>query len=187
METSRVLDIPRAEGRRAASEADARANLASAYDTFAPSLYRYLLTMLSDVSEAEDALQEVFLGFMRRSRPGSIRDLQAYLFRAARNQALMALRKRRKQGPRWAEDAACWIDNDACTGADREQAIDVARASQQLSPEQREVVSLKLGEGLTFREIADVLGGVSPNTAASRYRLALAHLRKLLKDGDSHD
>ena len=180
-----MLDRVRPHRQKAATEADGGADLASAYDTFAAPLYRYLLTMLSDVPEAEDALQEAFLGLMRRGGPGSIRDLQAYLFRAARNQALMALRKRRSQD-RQSAVAICGIDIDASVGEHRELAIDMARALQQLSPEQREVVSLKLGEGLTFREIANVLG-IAPNTAASRYRLALAHLRRLLEGGESYE
>ena len=45
--------------------------------------------------------------------------------------------------------------------------------------EQREVLSLKIDGGLTFAEIAAVLG-IRPNTAASRYRYALEKLRTLL-------
>jgi RNA polymerase sigma-70 factor (ECF subfamily) len=45
-----------------------------------------------------------------------------------------------------------------------------------LPPEQREVVHLKVFEGLTFQEIAD-LAGESINTVASRYRYALEKLR----------
>ena len=45
--------------------------------------------------------------------------------------------------------------------------------------EPREVIALKFDGGLTFREIAAVLG-VSPNTAASRYRYAMAELRAAL-------
>jgi RNA polymerase sigma-70 factor (ECF subfamily) len=45
------------------------------------------------------------------------------------------------------------------------------------------VIALKLGEDLTFREIAQALG-IPKNTAASRYRLALARLRALLEGGE---
>jgi len=186
METSPVLEKLRLRSRERAHPEVTSLAFAAAYDAFAASLYRYLLTMLSDVAEAEDALQEVFLGLMRRGAQKRIHDMQAYLFRAARNQALMVLRKRRKQDRQSAAAAICWIDFDTSAGQHRELAIDVARALEQLSPEHREVVSLKLGEGLTFREMAQVLG-ISPNTAASRYRLALKRLRNLLEGGEGHE
>jgi RNA polymerase sigma-70 factor, ECF subfamily len=46
--------------------------------------------------------------------------------------------------------------------------------------EQREVVHLKLLEGLTFDEIARLLA-IPPNTAASRYRYAIDKLRAGLR------
>ena len=49
------------------------------------------------------------------------------------------------------------------------------RALAALPTDRREVIALKIDGGLTFREIAAVLG-ISPNTAASRYRYALAEL-----------
>ena len=45
-----------------------------------------------------------------------------------------------------------------------------------LPPAQREVLALKVDGGLTFAEIAAVIG-TSINTAASRYRYALEKLR----------
>jgi len=50
----------------------------------------------------------------------------------------------------------------------------------QLPPEQREVVHLKLWEGLTFEQIAAAVE-IPVNTAASRYRYGLDKLRELLR------
>ena len=52
-------------------------------------------------------------------------------------------------------------------------------AVQQLSKQQQEVVVLKVWGELTFQEIAETLT-ISNNTAASRYRYALDHLKKQL-------
>ncbi len=57
--------------------------------------------------------------------------------------------------------------------------MDMARALDDLPAEQREVVVLHLVEGFSFREIGR-LTGVSLFTAAGRYRLAVARLRKSL-------
>jgi RNA polymerase sigma-70 factor, ECF subfamily len=50
------------------------------------------------------------------------------------------------------------------------------RALSELPDDQREVVVMHVWGELTFSEIAELLG-VSSNTAASRYRYALAKLR----------
>jgi RNA polymerase sigma-70 factor (ECF subfamily) len=53
-------------------------------------------------------------------------------------------------------------------------------ALRSLPTDQREVVVLKIWEGLTFQEIADVLDCTLP-TAASRYRYALQKLTTKLR------
>jgi RNA polymerase sigma-70 factor (ECF subfamily) len=54
-------------------------------------------------------------------------------------------------------------------------------ALRTLPIEQSEVVVLKIWEGLTFAQIAEVLS-VPAATAASRYRYALAKLSSQLRD-----
>jgi len=168
------------KGRRVSTHETA--DIAVIYEAYASSIYRYLITLLGNPDEAEDALQEIFLGVMRRPRRERLRDLRAYLFRAAHNQAIVTLRrcKRHEEMP----TNVCWIALEACKSDDCELAIDVDRALRALPTEQREVIALKLGEELTFREIAQVLD-IPKNTAASRYRLALARLRAVLESGES--
>jgi RNA polymerase sigma-70 factor (ECF subfamily) len=50
-----------------------------------------------------------------------------------------------------------------------------------LPPAQREVLALKIDGGLTFAEIAAVIG-TTINTAASRYRYALEKIRTMIAD-----
>ncbi len=52
---------------------------------------------------------------------------------------------------------------------------------KQLPVEQREVLVLKVWGELTFPQIGELMG-VSHNTAASRYRYALAALRQRLTE-----
>jgi RNA polymerase sigma-70 factor (ECF subfamily) len=59
--------------------------------------------------------------------------------------------------------------------------VRLEQALRTLPPEQRELVALKIEGDLTFGEIAVVLG-ISPNTAASRYRYALEKLRLALQE-----
>jgi RNA polymerase sigma-70 factor (ECF subfamily) len=54
---------------------------------------------------------------------------------------------------------------------------DLAAAVDRLPVGQREVLVMKIWNDLTFAEIGQALG-ISQNTAASRYRYALAALKK---------
>ena len=55
----------------------------------------------------------------------------------------------------------------------------IRMALGRLPENQCEVVVLKIWEGMTFAEIAEVLGK-SPNTVASRYRYAMEKLQQQL-------
>lgn len=70
-----------------------------------------------------------------------------------------------------------WLDPSA---EDDEELLILRRAVDGLSEKLREVVTLKVWGGLTFNEIAESMG-ISPNTAASRYRYALENLERQLQ------
>ncbi|HET6382475.1 MAG TPA: sigma factor, partial [Armatimonadota bacterium] len=60
------------------------------YDQHARSLYRYALALTSSPEDAEDAVQEVFVGLARQrncDRLARISNIRAYLLKAARNAA----------------------------------------------------------------------------------------------------
>jgi RNA polymerase sigma-70 factor (ECF subfamily) len=154
---------------------------ASLYDRFGPPLYRVAYALLGSCEEAEDAVQEVFVGLVRarQSLPG-VKNLRAYLFaalrRAAAQRALVRQRARAVSIADVPEPAAA----GPC-GAESDRAVRLELALRALPPEQRELVALKVDGGLTFAEVAAVLG-ISANTAASRYRYALDKLRAALKE-----
>jgi len=182
METSRVLDGVKLRGRTQERVVARPRDLAEVYDAYSGALYRYLLAMLHVEHDAEDAMQELFCSLARVDLQ-RVEDLRAYLFQAARRQALMMLRARRRHDREAAAAQVSWVDPDACLPDDRALALDIDRALRSLPSEQREMIALHLCEGFSFREIAE-LCPIPQNTAASRYRLALARLRELLKEGD---
>jgi RNA polymerase sigma-70 factor (ECF subfamily) len=71
-----------------------------------------------------------------------------------------------------------WFDPGS---ADTPLDAELEQAVKALPPIYREVVVLKVWSGLTFQQVAETLG-VPLNTAASRYRYALDHLRVALKE-----
>lgn len=161
-----------AEGREEA--------FAALYDCFAASLFRVAFSLLRSRQDAEDAVQEVFVGLVRaRARLRNIENLRAYLFAALRRAAarIAAAPRRLRLLP---PEEMVLLCRPELSGSDSEQALRLERAIQALPPEQREVVALKVDGDLTFAEIAAVLG-INPNTAASRYRYALEKLRAALE------
>lgn len=141
-------------------------------------LFGFVVSLVGVPSEAEDVLQEVFLALVRAMRGGlELREPRAYLYRAARNEAHRHLRRQRR-GPLLGGDERIMLVE--APPERRDEAIDLSRALAALPVEQREVVVLKLQHGMTFQEIGDCLD-LSPNTAASRHRYALAKLRDLLR------
>jgi RNA polymerase sigma-70 factor (ECF subfamily) len=73
-----------------------------------------------------------------------------------------------------------FIEAIAGAEAPSEERLAVQQAMRALPPEQREVVHMKVFEGMTFQEIADTTDEPL-NTVASRYRYALEKLRAFLK------
>ena len=157
------------------------------YETFGPKLYHYLLGVLRSSADAEDALQTVFVKLAQRDKGDDIEDLTSYLFAAARHEAIR-LRDKRRSAKQREEASQAGVEEPApppeLLAATEDREIERKRleaAIAHLPEEQREVVLLKVWEGLTFREIASVLG-VPQDTAASRYRYALEKLKQELGD-----
>ncbi len=155
--------------------------LESLDDLHAPSLYRYARSLVVSPEDAEDAVQEVFIRLARSGRPP--RDPRAYLMSAVRRQCLTALRGRTRLGIalRRLADGAGRPSGAEGRPAFREGREDVLAAVLALPLPQREALVLRVVEQMTIEEIAAVTG-VSANTAASRYRYAVARLRLGLKE-----
>lgn len=146
--------------------------LALLYDRFAPALYRAACGLLGNAADAEDVVHDVFVA-VARSRTGlpAIVDARSYLFVSLRR-AVARRVARRPLGPLPDELP------DPREPRERDERLEQALA--RLPAEQREVIVMKIDGDLTFAELAAVLG-ISPNTAASRYRYAMDKLRTELE------
>ena len=151
-----------------------------AYDRHAAGLFRYALMLLGDTASAADAVQQVFLAVVRNSRGVQrFEHEDRYLRCAVRNECFSALRRRRREPAVEGGDRPL-VESIESTRDDPELRMAIDQALRALPPDQREVVHLKVFEGMTFQEIADVTGE-SINTIASRYRYALDKLRAHLQ------
>jgi RNA polymerase sigma-70 factor (ECF subfamily) len=134
-------------------------------------------------ADAEDVVQEAFLRFWRSRQRAE--DPAAYLFACVKHCASEWLRGESRRSRR--EEVAAReerTDPTLLVGPveQEERRAAVEAAIGQLPPEQREVVVLKIWGELTFPQIATALE-IPVNTAASRYRYALARLRAQLSEG----
>lgn len=152
------------------------------FDSMGDRLFNYLAIKLNSPLDAEDVLQEVFCRLVRyRVRFRFIRNPSAYVFRAARNEALRFLRKRGKNPETYhSAEGLAEVIQDNLIGLENEALNEVAKGLTLVPEDQREVIILKFFEGLTFKEIASVCD-VSVNTAASRFRYGMQKLRQLLE------
>jgi RNA polymerase sigma-70 factor (ECF subfamily) len=154
--------------------------IAALYDCFGPTLYRVACSMLRSSADAEDAVQEVFVGVVRGAdRLGQVENLRAFLFSALRR-AVLRLAKRRQRERATPALEFLELVAPATRTSELERAVQVQSALQALPVKQRELIALKIDGDLTFTEIAEVLR-ISPNTAASRYRYALEKLHAMLE------
>ncbi|HWR00019.1 MAG TPA: sigma-70 family RNA polymerase sigma factor [Candidatus Methylomirabilis sp.] len=154
-------------------------------------VYRFLHRMVGDVQAAEDLTQEAFVKAWRRlSTFDSSRSFKAWLFAIARNTAVDYFRKRKAVVFAALEDDEM-PDISAAIADERplpdevlergDMAAQLESALGALPPKARSVVLLHETEEMTFQEISDATGEPL-NTVKSRYRRALALLRKKLTD-----
>jgi RNA polymerase sigma-70 factor, ECF subfamily len=140
-----------------------------------PGLVLFARQFVRSGADAEDIVQDAFVRFWRKEH--SIEN-RALLFATVRSVALDLLRRDARRARREA-NAALEVEQstqpqfDFDDGSQRE----LASAIDQLPVEQREVLVMKIWNELTFAEIGEALA-ISQNTAASRYRYALAALKK---------
>ena len=110
---------------------------------------------------------------MLRGRAATIGEPAPYLFRAVRNAALNHIRGHTRDAA--LADGGLWLTSPDDSP---ETSLALQSALRKLPDEQREIVVLRIWGELTFEEAAAVIG-VSPNTAASRYRYWIAKLKEI--------
>jgi RNA polymerase sigma-70 factor (ECF subfamily) len=155
------------------SGGNSQEDLGQLYDRVAPSLFRYALMLLAHYHEAEDVIQHVFATLAKRGVSG-LDSPDHYLRASVRNECFTRLGR---SGPSLVSQTDGQLLESIAAADDRpEIRLSIEKGLRNLPPDQREVVHLKVFEGRSFQEIAD-LSGESVNTVASRYRYAMEKLK----------
>lgn len=169
-----------AEWIRAAQDGE-RSAFARLVDRYWDRLYRWLYHLTRDRHTAEDLTQETFLkalAAVNSFRPGS--NFRAWVFRIGHNNFVNHKRADRRTKHPLPDDAA----GPAVGGAEhtaemREALAVVSQAVAELPADFRAALLLRVEEGLSFREVAKVLG-TTEETARWRVFKARQKLVKVL-------
>jgi len=158
------------------------AALAALYDEYYDRIARYIFVRIGDQVEAEDLAGEVFLKALESL--GSYKErgipMQAWLFKIAHNLVVDYIRQaaKRKTVPIDTVEVADESDLQATVETNIELAR-VAKAVDQLTPTQRQVIELRFFGGLTSEEAGRVLNK-SSGAVREMQSAAMRQLRKLL-------
>jgi RNA polymerase sigma-70 factor, ECF subfamily len=158
------------------------------YTAYAPALFRFFLAAVGDRPTAEDLTGDVFKSAIEdlpRFR-GPVEALGGWLFRIAHHD-LSDLRRKQTRSPGITPlddtlEEAAWAagaDNPEELAIQRIESDRVLAALRQLSPDQREVLLLRMAAGLTAPEVAATLGKTTGAVKSLQHR-GVASLARVL-------
>jgi RNA polymerase sigma factor (sigma-70 family) len=157
------------------------------YTAYAPALFRFFMAAVADRHQAEDLTGTAFVSAIEalpRFR-GPIEALGGWLFQIARHDLYDFRRKQARSRMEPLDDNLAEAAASAGAADPEDQAIDrlesgrVVAAMRQLSPDQREVLLLRMAGGLTAPEVAETLGKTTGAVKALQHR-GLASLARVL-------
>ena len=152
------------------------------YNRHSASILNYLMHMLNETAAAEDILQEVFIAAWKGARrfKGEAQ-VKTWLYRIAHNLVVSWWRKRRKT-QQYIDDQISWAqpgpEHVIQDGWSNES---ILSELNRLSPAHRAVIELTFYHGLSYQEIARVLG-CPVGTVKSRMSYARQYLSNALQE-----
>ena len=149
------------------------------------SLLKFAYVLVGNIENAEDIVQEVFLGFARTAgKKENFSNIKGYLITAVMNKARNYYRDNKKSAN---ESLDCAEEIPANNKGPEQWAILseqlqlLSKAMGELPIEQREVVSLYMEGSLTFKQIAEIQE-VTTSTVQGRFRYGIEKLQRLLNN-----
>lgn len=159
-----------------------RGALTAIYDEYHHPIYRYIYRRVNEVETARDLTAEVFRRFLHalQNGKGPEEQLRAWLYRTAHNIVVDHYRRQQhRQHLSLKENLVNVNDDPVRLAEDQILGEQVKSALWQLTPAQRQVITLKFLEGLSNEETAVVLHKPVGAVKSLQHR-ALAALQRLL-------
>ena len=144
-----------------------------------PHMYRMAFSIMKNADDAKDAVNQVFAQVWKRKPQISEDSIRGYLLAATRNQCLHTLRSRQLQRQMEKE-----LQQDIAVreSEEHEELLQQLRQviDDNLTEQDRRVLSLHYEEEMTYEETASVLG-ISSSAVNKHITRSLAKIRKNLK------
>ncbi len=196
---------PHVSAEKAASQTNAVLTVAQLYEQFKRPIHSYIYRLLGNQEDADDVTQEVFVractswhGLYERER------LSPWLYRIATNLCVDMLRRRKRiswwslshryRGDEYGEEGAhedtfAFLADNGGIPEIAERDL-IRRALDSLPPEYATALVLSAAQGVSYQEIATIMG-ISPNASATRIsrakRMFIEHYQRLNKDGGKQE
>ena len=174
-------------GRVASGDLDAFDELVERYKH---RLFRHIRRRIADPHKAEDLAQETFLRLFRAARAGGYRAGQSrvvtWLFTIAGNCVTDHLRAEGVRSAVRAVRAETEPQDPHAAAAAREGESRIRRLLLELPEPQRQVVELHVLDGLSFPDVAELVGAPVP-TVKSRLVYALRKLKRSMDDSRGNE
>jgi RNA polymerase sigma-70 factor, ECF subfamily len=157
------------------------------YTAYAPALFRFFMAAVGDRHQAEDLTGTTFVGAIEDLPRfyGPVEALGGWLFRIARHDLYDHRRRQARSRIEPLEDhlpeaaAAAGAANPEELAIERLEGSRLLAALRELSPDQREVLLLRMAGGMTAPDVAAVLGKTTNAVKALQHR-GLASLARVL-------
>lgn len=169
---------------------DRTAKLRAVVDQFEGPLVRFAVRLLGDAHRAQDVVQDVFLQLCR-DQPANFADaqdggLRGWLYTVCRRKSLDVLKKESRMSSLTDEQSRTREDGRLSHAERLERLESAGRAAvflDRLPANQREVIRLKVQDGLSYREISEATG-LSVSNVGYLLHVGLMTIRQhLLADG----
>lgn len=159
---------------------------AALYEQYAPGIYRLCYSLVLNREDAEDVVQEAFVYAFKNLRRYNVEkaSFKTWLYTIAVSRCRNTYRRKRFQlvdlSQMMQQLPGPSAETPEAAVARRESQEAVMRAIGSLTPILREAIVLRYGHGLTYREMAEIIG-CPQKTAESRVRLAHNKLKEALQ------
>ncbi|MGN7478156.1 RNA polymerase sigma factor [Solibacillus silvestris] len=136
-------------------------------------LYKYCYSILRNVEDAEDAVQDVFLKVIKSGNLSAIDNLNAWLYKIAYFHCINKLKRRRILS------FVPFIESEnPMVKAENAMDEQLQNILSQLKPEERALIVLRIIENYSFEEIAAIMDKTAP-TIRKRYERLKGKIKKL--------
>lgn len=144
-----------------------------------PHMYRMAFSMVENVDDAKDAVHQVFAQVWKNKPQVADDSIRGYLLAATRNQCMHMLRSRQLQQQMEKE---LKTDIAASESEEREKLLQQLQQviDDNLTEQDRRVLSLHYEDEMTYQETATVLG-ISTSAVNKHITRSLAKIRSTLK------